>query len=205
MSPGEPRPAATVIVARRGGGHSDRGLELLMARRSSEARFMPDVWVFPGGAVSEEDLAACADAADDDESAHKLCAARELAEEVGVELAEEAELHAWSRWITPEPAPIRFDTRFYVTLSPPHAKPDPDLEEVVEVRWISPADALAGHAAGELKLVFPTIKHLEGLAAYSSADELIEAARERVVEPILPRVVGTEENWRVVLPGDPEY
>ncbi len=205
MSGGEPRPAATVIVARHGGRHSERGLELLMARRSPEVRFMPDVWVFPGGAVSEEDLAACADAADNGESAHRLCAARELTEEVGVELAGDAELHAWSRWITPEPAPIRFDTRFYVAAGPPHAKPEPDLEEVVEVRWISPADALAGHREGELKLVFPTIKHLEGLEPYSSADELIAAARERVVEPILPRVLGTEENWRVVLPGDPEY
>ena len=76
---------------------------------------------------------------------------------------------------------------------------------MVEVRWTSPGDALAGHRDGELKLVFPTIKHLEGLEPYASADELIAAARDRVVEPILPRVLGTEENWRVVLPGDPEY
>jgi 8-oxo-dGTP pyrophosphatase MutT (NUDIX family) len=176
-----------------------------MAQRSSEVRFMPGVWVFPGGAVSEEDLAACAEAADEGESAHKLCAARELAEEVGVELGDDPELHAWSRWITPEPAPIRFDTRFYVTLAPPHATPEPDGQEVVEVRWLSPADALAAHRADELKLVFPTIKHLEGLEAYGSADELMAAARERVVEPILPRVLGTEDDWRVVLPGDPDY
>ncbi len=176
-----------------------------MARRSSEVRFMPDVWVFPGGAVSEADLAACAEAADDGESAHKLCAARELAEEVGLELGEAAELHAWSRWITPEPAPIRFDTRFYVTLAPAHASPEPDREEVVEVRWVSPGQALAAHREGELKLVFPTIKHLEGMSPFGSADELIAAARERVVEPILPRVLGTKEDWRVVLPGDPEY
>lgn len=176
-----------------------------MARRSSAARFMPDVWVFPGGAVSEEDLAASNEPDDDGELAHRLCAARELAEEVGVELGADAELHAWSRWITPEPAPIRFDTRFYVALSPAHAKPEPDEEEVVEVRWVSPRDALDGHRGGDLKLVFPTIKHLEGLEPFGSADELIAAARDRVVEPILPRVIGTQDDWRVVLPGDPEY
>jgi 8-oxo-dGTP pyrophosphatase MutT (NUDIX family) len=176
-----------------------------MAKRSSGARFMPDVWVFPGGAVSDADLAECAEADDDGESAHRLCAARELAEEVGVDLGADPELHAWSRWITPEPAPIRFDTRFYVALSPAHVKPEPDDEEVVEVRWVSPRDALDGHRGGDLKLVFPTIKHLEGLEPFGSADELIAAARDRVVEPILPRVIGTQDDWRVVLPGDPEY
>lgn len=206
MSATEPRAAATVIVARRGGKHSDRGLELLMARRSSEVRFMPDVWVFPGGAVSAEDLEACAEiAGDDGEAAHKLCAARELAEEVGMDLGDEPELVAWSRWITPEAAPVRFDTRFYVALAPAHSKPEPDDEEVVEVRWVTATEALSGHREGNFKLVFPTIKHLEGLETYGSADDLLEAAREKVVEPILPRVVGTEESWRVVLPGDPDY
>lgn len=167
---------------------------------------MPDVWVFPGGAVSDEDLEACADVAGDDgEAAHKLCAARELEEEVGLKLGDEPELHAWSRWITPEAAPVRFDTRFYVALAPPHSKPEPDDEEVVEVRWVTATEALAGHRDGNFKLVFPTIKHLEGLEAFGSADELIAAAREQDVEPILPRVVGTEESWRVVLPGDPDY
>jgi 8-oxo-dGTP pyrophosphatase MutT (NUDIX family) len=206
VSAKEARPAATIIVARRGGKHTERGLELLMARRSSAVRFMPDVWVFPGGAVSPEDLEACAHiAGDDGEAAHRLCAARELEEEVGLDLGDDPELLAWSRWITPEAAPVRFDTRFYVALAPPHAKPEPDDEEVVEVRWITAADALAGHREGNFKLVFPTIKHLEGLLPYGSADELVAAAQNKEVEPILPRVVGTEESWRVVLPGDPEY
>ena len=47
---------------RRGGKHSERGLEVLMLRRGSEARFMPGVWVFAGGVVEEADLAAAANA-----------------------------------------------------------------------------------------------------------------------------------------------
>ena len=196
----EPRPAATIILLRRGARHADRALEVLLARRTDSARFMPGVWVFPGGAVDPDELDQ-----GDEEAAHRACAARELAEEVGIELGDEAELVPWSRWITPDPAKVRFHTRFYVALAPPHAAPEPDASEITEVAWIAPADALERHAAGELKLVFPTIKNLEDLVPCASAEEALGAARGRVVEPILPRVAGTPDEWRVVLPGDPDY
>jgi hypothetical protein len=56
-----------------------------------------------------------------------------------------------------------------------------------------------------MALVFPTVKNLETLLPYANADDVMEAARERVVEPILPRVVGTRSEHRILLPGDPEY
>jgi len=147
------------------------------------------------------------DAADagDDEQSHRACAVRELQEEAGIELKGDAELVAWSRWITPEFVPVRFDTRFYVTLAPAHSPPRPDGEEVTEAAWIGPSQALERHAAGELELVFPTIKHLESLLPYASAEEVLAAARDRVVEPVLPRVVGEGSERRVVLPGDQGY
>ncbi len=203
MTVAEARPAAAVIVARGGPRHRTGGLEVLLARRNPQARFMPDVWVFPGGAVDDGDREGTP-ADDDGGGAHRRCAVRELAEEVGLEVPEEG-LVAWSRWITPEAAPVRFDTRFYVVRAPAHAKPAADDAEVMEVRWMAPAAALTAHRAGEIKLVFPTIKHLEGLEPFADADELIAAGRERRVEPILPKVLGTEESWRVVLPGDPDY
>ena len=49
--PSTPRPAASVVLLRGGGRHSDRGLEVLLLKRTEEAKFMPGVWVFPGGAV----------------------------------------------------------------------------------------------------------------------------------------------------------
>lgn len=198
--PSIPRPAATIILLRRGGKHADRGLEVLLARRTDQARFMPGVWVFPGGAVDPAEL----DGADEEE-AHRACAARELSEEVGIELAADAELVAWSRWITPEPVAVRFDTRFYVALAPAHSAPKPDDSEITEVSWVAPADALERHRADERKLVFPTIKNLETLLPYAGAEEVLAAARERTVEPILPKVIGTREDWRVVLPGNPDY
>src|SRR3712207_3220189 len=75
--PSVPRPAASVILLRRGGRHSDRALEVLLMRRADDAAFMPRVWVFPGGAVDPGDGAG--------EAGLRACAVRELAEEAGVE------------------------------------------------------------------------------------------------------------------------
>ena len=159
---------------------------------------MPGVWVFPGGTVDPGDQG-------DDEAAHRACARRELAEEAGVELQADAELLAWSRWITPEAVPVRFDTRFYVALAPAHAIPRPDGAETTEAAWMTPNDALDRHRKGEISLVFPTIKHLESLAPYATADEVLAAAADREIEPVLPRVVTDGAGQRVLLPGDPGY
>ena len=43
------------------------------------------------------------------------------------------------------------------------------------------------------------------LAPFADAEAALEAAAERVVEPILPRVVGSREAFRVLLPGDAGY
>jgi 8-oxo-dGTP pyrophosphatase MutT (NUDIX family) len=195
--PSTPRPASSVILLRRGGAHVDRALEVLLLKRSAEAAFMPGVWVFPGGAVDPED--------GDGEEGHRACAVRELAEEAGIELAGPDELVLFSRWITPEMVKTRFDAWFFLALAPPHSPPKPDGAETTDASWVAPQAALDAGAAGELPLVFPTIKQLEALLPYSSSDEALEAARERTVEPILPKVIGTKEDHRVVLPGDPDY
>jgi len=192
-----PRPAASVIPLRRGGRHADRGLEVLLLRRSDEARFMPGVWVFPGGAVDPED--------GDGEEGFRACALRELAEEAGIELGGPELLVPFSHWITPEAVPVRFDTWFYLALAPAHSSPEPDGSEVVDAAWWEPAEALEAHRSGELSLVFPTIKQLEALVAPRTSEEALEAARGLPVEAILPRVVGEGTEQRVVLPGEPGY
>ena len=197
--PVTPRPASTVILLRRSGKHRTRGLEVLLVQRNPEARFMPGVWVFPGGAVDADDRGT------DDEATYRTCAARELHEEAGIELGEDAEMILWSRWITPEIVPTRFDTWFYLALAPPHSPPRPDGSETVGAGWYEPAAALAASRTGELKLVFPTIKQLESLADYATAEEALETARGATVTPILPKVTGEASERRIVLPGDPGY
>jgi len=188
-----PRLAATVILLR---GGAD-GLEVLLARRNPEARFMGGAWVFPGGAVSTDD--------GDGEAGRKAAAIRELGEEVAVGLHDPDALIAFSRWITPAVVKIRYDTWFYLAVAPDGLEPRVDGREMVDVRWFTPRDALDAYRAGEIMLVFPTIKHLEQLSSFASAQALIDHACTRTVEPVQPRVIGTGETARIVLPGEPGY
>jgi recombination protein RecT len=196
--PSTPRPAASVVLLRRGGKHSQRALEVLMLRRSEEARFMPGVWVFPGGSLDQVDGA--------EEAGLRACALRELAEEAGIELDAGEELVPFTRWITPEVIATRFDAWFFLALAPAHTPPQADGVETTEARWFQPSAALAAQEAGELVLSFPTQTQLRWRAEFRTADEAIAAYRERTLEPILPVVIAEDgAEPRVVLPGDPDY
>jgi hypothetical protein len=111
----------------------------------------------------------------------------------------------FSRWITPAQVKIRFDTWFFLAKLPEGEQPRIDGAEIVDQRWHAPAAALEAGRRGELLLVFPTIKHLEQLSGFRSADELLEHARGREVLPVEPRVVLSGETARIVLPGEPGY
>jgi 8-oxo-dGTP pyrophosphatase MutT (NUDIX family) len=196
LNPGRettPRPAATVIVLRGGG----EGLEVLLVQRNPEARFMGGAWVFPGGAVDRHE--------GEGEGALRAAALRELEEEAGIALGDVAALVPFSRWITPAQVKTRFDTWFFLASLPDGAAPAVDGHEVVDLRWYEPAAALETYRQGDLLLVFPTIKHLEQLSGFSSAEELLAHARGQEIRPVQPRVLVTGETARVVLPGEPGY
>lgn len=195
--PAVPRPSASIVLLRRGGKHQDRALEVLLLKRTEEAKFMPGVWVFPGGGVDPEDGTG--------EAGYRACAVRELEEEAGIALGPDEELVLFSRWITPEVVSRRFDAWFFLALAPAHTPPEPDGVETTEAGWFEPQTALEAQEAGELALAFPTISQLKSLLPFRTSTEAIEAHRGREVEPILPKVIGTPDEHRVVLPGDPDY
>jgi 8-oxo-dGTP pyrophosphatase MutT (NUDIX family) len=195
--PSVPRPSASIALLRRGGRHNQRALEVLMLKRGPSARFMPNVWVFPGGSVDPAD--------GEGEAAFTACARRELQEEAAIELPEDEELVLFARWITPEVISTRFDARFYLALAPAHSPPRVDGSECVEARWFEPQAALEAAERGEIVLAFPTINQLGQLGEHPTSTEAIAAFRGNAVEAILPVVVGTRDDARVVLPGDPEY
>ncbi|MDA0170410.1 NUDIX hydrolase [Solirubrobacter taibaiensis] len=177
-----PRQAATVLVVR---GGADR-LEVLLAQRTPKARFMGGAWVFPGGAV------------DGDED-HRAAAVREVEEEVAITLPDPAALVPFARWITPPEVSIRFDTYFFIAVAPADAEVKIDGSEIVDARWFEPSRALEGAEADELLMVFPTIKTLEQVARFDSADALVEWASTHEVKPVQPRVEGQGETARIVI------
>jgi 8-oxo-dGTP pyrophosphatase MutT (NUDIX family) len=184
--PVTPRQAATVIVLR---GGAD-ALEVLLVQRNPEQRFMGGAWVFPGGAV---------DPGED----HREAGVREVAEEAGLQLT--GALVPYSRWITPKQVAVRFDTHFFLARAPEDAAPRVDGAECVDWGWYAPQDAVARGERDELLLAFPTVKTLEGLAKFASADAILTWAEGQTVAPVEPRVIVEGEVAKILLPGDPGY
>jgi 8-oxo-dGTP pyrophosphatase MutT (NUDIX family) len=188
-----PRLAATVLLLR----GDQPGLEVLLVRRTPQARFMAGAWVFPGGAVDPGDGTG--------QAGLRAAGVREVREEAGIDLGPDPELVAFSNWITPAEVKIRFDTWFYLAAMPAGQEPEVDGDEIVDARWLAPGDAVAAAERGEMSIVFPTVKHLERIATYRSASRLLADARGLTVEPVQPRVIGSDEQARIVLPGEPGY
>ncbi len=96
-----------------------------------------------------------------------------------------------AHWITPTPEPRRYDTRFFAARVPAGTEALVDPREMTEALWISPESALRRCDAGEIPMVFPTIKTLEELAEYRSAEEALDAIGGEEVRTILPTLVVT--------------
>jgi len=192
-APTVPRLAATVVVLRGG----TQALEVLLVKRNPAARFMGGAWVFPGGAVDPGD--------GDGDDALRAAALREMAEEAGLVLDDPASLVRFSRWITPPELRIRFDPHFFLAPAPAGQEARADGGETVDARWFHPARALEGFGDGEIELVFPTVRTLEQIASFASADALLAWARDRDVVATEPRIVREGEVARVALPGEPGY
>lgn len=182
--PMTPIAAASAIVLR-----DTSPYEVLMMRRHAQSSFVPDAWVFPGGAVEEIDRER---AGGDLLNTMRYAAARELFEETGVSLGEPLDLErlVWtSRWITPVGLPKRFDTYFFLVLSERGIIPVADQHEAVDVTWIPPAEAIERSMSGDFPMVFPTLKNLEALVGFRSAAELIESRRGAEIPTIQPVLV----------------
>jgi recombination protein RecT len=88
-------------------------------------------------------------------------------------------LHVLCHWITDRHLPTRFDVPFFVARMPPNQVPVPDNREQFDAVWVTPAQALAKHAAGHFFMVFPTIRTLEHLQRYRNVHEVLSACQNK--------------------------
>jgi 8-oxo-dGTP pyrophosphatase MutT (NUDIX family) len=109
----------------------------------------------------------------------------------------------FAHWLTPEGAPRRYDTWFLVAPAPHGQEGSHDDAELVHSEWVRPADALARYAAGDLDLIFPTLRTLRVLEPFETAAALLEEVRranEASDRP--PFVVADASGRRIALRSD---
>ncbi|MBP7146286.1 MAG: MBL fold metallo-hydrolase [Acidobacteria bacterium] len=181
---------SAVVVAIRPAGH---GWDVLLGLRSRRARFFPAHWACPGGRLEDADRPA-------EPGAYARCAARELAEETGVEVRPE-DLKDIGVRVTPPSHCLRYRSPFFLALLPPDAtvpehSPSPDENE--ELRFFPAADVLAAWERGEIGVPPPLPPILRVLAALPRAgrDELLRALRADAERDLrAPRIEFTSGIW----------
>ncbi|NND01308.1 MAG: NUDIX domain-containing protein [Acidimicrobiia bacterium] len=224
--PAEARPSATICLLRDG----ELGIEVLMGKRSSTAKFMADAWVFPGGRVDAADRERAANLIagdnDPDQLPWIITALRETVEELGIWLTDpprvealedrdvfatldvadqtfSADVRYFANWVTPADLPIRYDARFYATVVDVDLNPIPDMAEIDRAEWVRPADAILAAARREWLIPFPTHVTLESLARVASAQEFLDRTAELDIDTIQPRIrIQDDGSLRVIMPGE---
>jgi hypothetical protein len=88
---------------------------------------------------------------------------------------------------------------------PPGQEPLIDGREIVDCRWLAPAEAVAAGRRKEITLRFPTIKNLELVGAGSTAAAAVAALATREVPTIRPRVLTIDGKPFPVIPPDPRW
>jgi 8-oxo-dGTP pyrophosphatase MutT (NUDIX family) len=115
----------------------------------------------------------------------------------------------FARWVTPEPLPKRYDTRFYAALMPKGQEAVAAPGEVESLEWITPRRALERADTNEAYTLPPTRSALGAIAGYPDvASALAGLAAGRDLTPILPQIIsgtGPSPDIRVALPGDAGY
>jgi len=192
MSDSEPRLSSTIVVTRDG----DAGLEVLLLERSGDRK----PWVFPGGKLDEADRHGGVD----EEAALRRAAVREAHEEARLSLDPEA-LVLISRWITPQIAPKRFDTYFYLASVSATAEVQVDGGEIARHRWLAPREALEAHHASEIRLAPPTFVSVTWLADHTDAAGAARALSEIDLITFRPRIHPIEGGACILYPGDAGY
>ena len=193
----EARPASTVILLR----DTARGIETLMLRRNKALAFAGGLWVFPGGSIDAEDIAA---ADGEPEGAARVAAAREAQEEAAVAVDPER-MELLSHWTTPVEEPKRFATWIFAAPVAAGQEVMIDGSEIHDARWQVIDDVLDEHRAGEMAMLPPTFTSLVTLSGYESVDALLAGVSRLPVPEVLPKMIARDRGFLVLYRGDAGY
>ena len=174
------QPAASILVL------DDRpDLHVLVGRRRPGSQFVGGMIVFPGGGVDPGDhgpdaravvpSAAVPDMTEEEGAAFLHAGLRETLEEVGLWVGgglpvDGARFPHVARWITPEDAPRRYDTHFFLARHP-GGEARADQIELTDVWWERPGDVLERVASGALDAILPTLELLRSLSEYGTVED----------------------------------
>ncbi|WP_406393981.1 NUDIX hydrolase [Streptomyces sp. NBC_00882] len=114
-------------------------------------------------------------------------------------------LGAWTRWITPEFEPRRYDTWFFVAALPEGQRTRNASTEADRTVWIRPQDAADGYDKGELLMMPPTIATLRQLTGYGTAADALAAAPDRDLTPVLAQARLVDGEIVLSWPGHDEF
>jgi hypothetical protein len=102
-------------------------------------------------------------------------------------------LAAWSRWVTPEFEPRRYDTAFFVAALPAGQSARDVSGEAETTAWTRPVDAITAVEKGEASMLPPTLVTLREIAPHVPAAEAVAAAASRSLRPIMATVEANDE------------
>lgn len=193
QTPVPARPAATVIILRDG----PKGLETLIMRKNSKANFLGGFWVFPGGSVEEGDKAETA------QQTLKRAAVRETKEEADLDV-EPDDLVYISRWVTPETAPKRFDTHFFLV---PALSSDVMVDggEIVDSDWVTAEEAITRQSQKDIEMMPPTLVTFHWLKPFSTVAEAMAYFRNKAIREFRPKADFSNEQLTMLYAGDAGY
>lgn len=119
-------------------------------------------------------------------------------------LATDLLLH-YAHWITPNMAPKRFDTHFFIAKTPHDQIALHDGQEAVDSVWISPKQLLKEAQEGKWKVVFPTKMNVEKLARFNNYPALENYLIKNKPLCVQPEFVDLEDGKFLCIPQEADY
>ncbi|WP_169568625.1 NUDIX hydrolase [Sneathiella limimaris] len=198
--PVKPRDASSLIIYDK----QASGTYVLMGKRAKAHRFLPNVFVFPGGRVDATDSAIEAlrplqptvskylSNPGDKSHAIACAAARETQEETGLILGTEengdlkpdlSRVEFLARAITPAHNPIRFNTRFLTVDANQISGDLGGSGELLELQWFKIEDALAMPLVDVTEFVLEVLNNR--LSSHNHSDNIIPLFTYRNGKPLI--------------------